>query len=173
MLRCFALMRAGALALALIPAGSAWATGDGYAVRNAAGQPLNLRGHTLGTGDVLPYSGLTDMAGNPIMATNPLRVGPGVVPIVPVDRSGAVTTAGAVAVDIIANTNRKGGWIRAASTNTGNILVTLKNADGSTHVETLEAGATLPLTINGYVVQVEIEVAGDTVGDTFSGVEFQ
>ncbi|WP_210253138.1 hypothetical protein, partial [Beijerinckia sp. L45] len=111
--------------------------------------------------------------GTPYSLSNPLLTAPAIYPVAFTDRSGTVATAGATVVDIAASTARKGGSIRAATTNTGLITITLKDASGNLHAEHLAPGESYTLTVNGYVIQVEVLVAGDTIGDAFSGVTFQ
>lgn len=134
----------GRVNLATVPVGNAVATA-----------------HVLIDGDGVPYS-----------ATHPLLTAPAIFAVEFTDHSGSIATANAVALDLPADPARKGGSFRAAPTNTGIITVTLKDPSGNLHSELLLPGDGFPLTVNGYVIQDEVGISGDTVGDKFTGVTF-
>lgn len=141
-------------------------------VKTGTGGQISVAGIVLADGSIAPVHVLCDASGTPHSASNPLPSAPAISVVHFTDHSGTITTAGAAAADIAADPTRKGGSIRANVANQGTITVTLKNAGGSTHAEMLEAGAVFPLTMNGYVIQDEIVLSGDTVGDRFTGVTY-
>ena len=141
-------------------------------VKNAAGGTTALFGVMMPDGSTSVAHVLVGADGTPYGAANPLLTAPAIKAIGFTDCSGSITTAGAVALDIAADSSRKGGSIRAASSNTGSILVTLKDGNGGTHAEHLAPGESYALTVNGYVLQCEVSISGDTAGDAFSGVTY-
>ncbi|WP_210253137.1 hypothetical protein, partial [Beijerinckia sp. L45] len=126
----FARLRAP-LALAFIAAAlSATTAGSNTSlpVKNATGGTVNEDAIALPNGNVAPTHVLVDGGGTPYSPSNPLLTAPAIYPVAFTDRSGTVVTVGATVVDIAASTARKGGSIRAATTNTGLITITLKDA---------------------------------------------
>ncbi len=114
---------------------------------------------------------LVDANGVPYSATHPLLTAPAILAVTPVDHSSPLAPTTGSSVDIAANPVRKGGTILAGPNNGGLVTVTLKNADGTTHVRSLAQGIEFLLTINGYVIQTEVTITA--VGsDTFQAVEY-
>ena len=141
-------------------------------VKTGVGGQINVAGIVLADGSVAPVHLLCDATGTPYSASNPLPSAPAISAVNFTDHSGVITTVGAMATEIAADATRKGGSIRANVANQGTITVTLEDAVGNAHAELLEAGAVFPLTMNGYVIQDEIIVSGDTIGDKFTGVTY-
>jgi hypothetical protein len=172
-----ALLRTFPLIALLLAAGAAQA--DDYIVTqgNSSRSPLTMRAKTLPTGQTLPYNGMVDANGNPYAPANPLYTGPAVVPGTMLDRSGKITTANTAQPVMAANTTRKAGWIEADPNNNGYLYVSLTGAasttPGGANQCVLAPGGSCPLTLNGYVIQSAVSVAGTVAGDAFEAAELQ
>ena len=176
-----ALLRAGALALAVTTAGSGARGADYFSARDGNQALLYLWGHKLSTISGNPYflpgTSLATSDGTDIGLHNPLPVAPGIAAATPIDRGGPITTAGTAQTIMGASTARKGGWITADPNNSGTVFVsytgTANTTGGAGTQCPLPPGNTCPLTVNGYVIQTAISIAGTVAGDKVEAVEFQ
>ena len=117
--------------------------------------------HVLANADALPYG-----PGRPVFIT------PAVIAIDFTPLTGTVVTKNATLLDIVADPTRKAGTVTAGPSNAGIITVQVKNAAGVPLIRRLYAGDAMGLTVGGGVLQGEILISGDTLGDTVSAETF-
>lgn len=147
-------------------------------VRDGNGTLRTIQGFTTPGTKEAPASVLVNsVTGAAYGPSGGLPTAPSVAPVTPVDRGGVIAAANTAQTVMAANAARKGGWITADVNNTGNEYVSLtgtaSTTPGAGNQCVLTPGASCPLTINGYVIQTAVSLAGTIAGDAFSAVEFQ
>ena len=143
-------------------------------VRNGLGLVVNVGTFTFPDGSLGVAHVFVDSTGSAYGPNHPIPIMPAIEPVTFTDRSGVIASVAPnaqPALALPADPTRKAGSIRAGAGNTGQIIVTITNANGS-HVESLGPGESYALSFGGYVIQDAVTVTGTVVNDTFSGVTF-